>query len=54
MYALNRICMRIWKDPLNEEQMQNLSLILSEYHELLKENYMEIYDEISLVIAPST
>lgn len=54
MYALNRICMRIWRDPLNEEQMQNLSVILSEYHELLKENYLEIYDEISLVIDPST
>lgn len=54
MYALNRICMRIWKDPLNEGQMQNLSIILSEYHELLKENYMEIYDEISLAINPST
>lgn len=53
MYALNRICMRIWKDPLNEEQMQNLSTILSEYHEVLKGNYMEIYDEISLVLDPS-
>jgi hypothetical protein len=53
MYALNRICMRIWKDPLNEEQMQNLSVILSEYHEVLKENYKEIYDEISLVLDPS-
>lgn len=50
MYALNRICMRIWKDPLNESQMLNLSLILSEYHEKLQDNYMEIFDEISLVI----
>ena len=52
MYALNRICMRVWKDPLNETQIQNLSAILKEYHESLQEDYMEIYDEISLVIDP--
>jgi hypothetical protein len=52
MYALNRICMRIWKDPLNEKQMQDLSEILGEYHESVRKNYMEIYDEIALVIDP--
>ena len=50
MYALNRICMRIWKDPLNESHMQELTKILNEYHEDLKENYMEIFNEISLAI----
>jgi hypothetical protein len=52
MYALNRICMRVWKDPLNETQIQILSAILGEYHESLQENYMEIYDEIAHVIDP--
>lgn len=52
MYALNRICMRIWKDPLNEGQMDQLTKVLTEYHALLAESYMEIYDEISLVIDP--
>jgi hypothetical protein len=52
MYALNRICMRIWKDPLNEKQMQDLSEILGEYHQSVRKNYMEIYDEIALVIDP--
>lgn len=50
MYALNRICMRIWKDPLNKKQMENLSMILTEYHESLKRNYIEIFDEISSLI----
>jgi acyl carrier protein phosphodiesterase len=52
MYALNRSCMRIWKDPLNEKQMQDLSEILGEYHQSVRKNYMEIYDEIALVIDP--
>ena len=52
MYALNRICMRVWKDPLNESQMHNLSKILCEYHEDLQGNYIEIFDEISVAINP--
>ena len=50
IYALNRICMRIWKDPLTESQMHNLSKILTEYHDNLQGNYIEIFDEISLAI----
>jgi ATP-dependent helicase/DNAse subunit B len=42
--------MRIWKDPLNESQMNDLSKILREYHENIQGNYMEIFDEISLAI----
>jgi hypothetical protein len=44
--------MRIWKDPLTENEMHNLSKTLSEYHEALQENYIEIFDEISLAINP--
>lgn len=47
MYALNRICMRIWKDPLNESQIRELSVILNDYHGNLTSCYMSIYDDIS-------
>lgn len=50
IYALKRICMRIWKDPLTEKQEENLTIILKDYHESLKGNYMEIYDEISQIM----
>ncbi len=46
MYALNRICMRVWPDPLNETQMLQLSAILISYHENLGECYLEIFKEI--------
>jgi hypothetical protein len=52
VYALNRICMRIWKDPLTENQMHDLSKTLCEYHEALQGNYIEIFDEISVAINP--
>lgn len=48
MYALNRICMRIWPDPLNETQIRQLSPLIANYHESLLTNYMEIYNEIEL------
>ncbi|MDP3468859.1 MAG: hypothetical protein Q8S11_11030 [Daejeonella sp.] len=47
MYALNRICMRIWKDPLNNSEILALRDILNEYHQNLLGNYMEIFEEIN-------
>ena len=49
MYALNRICMRIWTDPLNETQILQLSAILLTYHDDLRECYWEIFEEIEKV-----
>jgi acyl carrier protein phosphodiesterase len=46
MYALNRICMRVWPDPLNETQILQLSAVLMGYHENLLGCYAEIFDEI--------
>lgn len=50
MYALNRICMRIWPDPINDTQLLQLSAILLGYQEELAGNYMEIFDEIEKIV----
>jgi len=47
MYALNRICMRLWKDPLNETQKLQLTSVLIEYMEKLRNTFMEIFYEIN-------
>lgn len=46
-YALNRICYRIWKIELNENEEQLLRQKISICYELLADNYMPIFDEIS-------
>ncbi|SKB89437.1 ACP phosphodiesterase [Daejeonella lutea] len=50
MFALNRICMRIWPDPMSETQVLQLSSILISYHENLQKCFMEIFDEIEKVL----
>lgn len=50
MYAINRICMRIWPEPLNDIQIRQLSTILLTYHEGLQRGYMEIFEEIEKVV----
>ncbi len=53
MYALNRICMRVWKDPLTASEIINLSDILNNYHQNMLGNYMEIFEEINLKLMES-
>lgn len=53
MYALNRICMRIWKDPLTESEILALGDILTNYHQNLLGNYMNIFEEINLNLIDS-
>jgi len=53
MYALNRICMRIWPDPLTDTEVLQLSAILLRYHEELQKCYMEIFKEIDAVLVES-
>ena len=53
MYALNRICMRIWKDPLTNDEILVLGEILNNYHHNLLGNYMEIFEEINLKLIDS-
>lgn len=47
MYALNRICMRIWENPLSENQQEELKQILTTYRQTLASNYMSIFEEIN-------
>lgn len=44
VYALNRICMRLWKDPLSESQKAELSLLLTDYKQKLEGDFMYIFD----------
>jgi acyl carrier protein phosphodiesterase len=53
MYALNRICMRVWKDPLTASEIINLSDILKNYQQNMLGNYMEIFEEINLKLMES-
>lgn len=53
MYALNRICMRVWKDPLTEGEILVLGDILNHYHQNLMGNYMEIFAEINMKLIES-
>ena len=50
IYAVNRICMRIWPEPLNDTQLLQLSSILLTYHEELQRGYMEIFEEIEKAV----
>lgn len=45
-YALNRICMRLWPESLNENQLNNLTLQLNIFKTTLEKDFMEIYKEI--------
>jgi len=47
MYALNRICMRLWKDPLNETQKLQLTSVLVDYMEKLRKSFMDIFNVIN-------
>lgn len=46
IYALNRICMRLWQDPLNEVQKLLLTEVLIDYQEGLKTKFIDIFNEI--------
>lgn len=46
VYALNRICMRLWDKPLNENELHELTEILNTYHDKHLGDYMDIYEYI--------
>lgn len=50
MYAVNRICMRIWPEPFNHTQILQLSTILLAYHDEVHCGYMEIFEEIDKIL----
>lgn len=45
-YALNRICMRLWPETLDEKQLQQLTFELSLFKAVLEKDYMDIFEEI--------
>lgn len=45
-YALNRICMRLWPKTLDEKQLQQLTLELAVFKEVLQKDFMDIFKEI--------
>ena len=49
-YALNRICMRLWKNPFTEEQQLLLTLKLEEYKKSIENNFFSIFEEIDTVL----
>ncbi|MDB5120156.1 MAG: hypothetical protein JWN56_1374 [Sphingobacteriales bacterium] len=48
VYALNRICMRLWKNPLTVAQKDDLKLVLIDYKEYLRTDYLQIFEDISV------
>lgn len=48
MYAISRICMRIWANPFSETQKLQLTAVLISYQQKLKDVFMNIFDEIDL------
>jgi len=50
-YALKRICMRIWNNPFTPEQEENINEVILNYREILKPNFMSIFEEISILMA---
>ena len=46
MYAINRICLRIWPDPLSETQKLQLTALLPEYQEHLRSSFLQIFEHI--------
>jgi acyl carrier protein phosphodiesterase len=45
-YALNRICMRLWKDPLTDLQLELLTAGIRNYIRSLDQNFLSIFNEL--------
>lgn len=45
-YALQRICMRLWNNPFNEETSSLLTEQLAIYKLILEKDYLHIFEEI--------
>lgn len=51
VYALNRICQRIWYDPFDDVQQKGLALVLLDYLEVLRDDFTDIFSEITLFLS---
>jgi acyl carrier protein phosphodiesterase len=45
-YALSRVCMRVWDNPFSPEQIDQITLQLETYKDLLSTSYLSIFNEI--------
>lgn len=54
IYAIGRICMRLWLNPFTEDQKARLASIFTNYMEYLKADYMTIFDQIEGRLTPYT
>ncbi|KQM63898.1 hypothetical protein ASE74_12065 [Pedobacter sp. Leaf216] len=45
-YALNRICMRLWPETLNEKQLEVLTFELAIFKTALEKDFMDIFKDI--------
>lgn len=50
MYALSRICMRLWEDPFNETQKLQMTAVLIDYQHDLQSDFMLIFEEIDSIV----
>jgi acyl carrier protein phosphodiesterase len=45
-YALNRICMRVWEKPFSPEEVDQITVQLEVYKNLLSTSYLSIFNQI--------
>lgn len=45
-YALNRICMRLWNKPFNDQQLKLLTEQLIVFKESMTDNYLDIFNDM--------
>lgn len=54
IYALGRICMRVWIDPFTDAEKIVITPVLINYLHTLRERYMDIFHEIEEKLTPYT
>lgn len=45
-YSLNRICMRLWPNPFQKEQLDMLTIQLEKFKQQLQNNFLTIFHEV--------
>ncbi|MGV3704242.1 MAG: hypothetical protein ACO1NU_02590 [Arcticibacter sp.] len=52
MFAIGKICQRIWPRPFTDEEKFRVAGILTAYLEVLKDDFITIFDQIELRLDP--
>ncbi|WP_407430339.1 hypothetical protein [Arcticibacter sp.] len=52
MFAIGKICQRIWPRPFTDEEKFRVAGILTAYLEVLKDDFISIFDQIELRLEP--